>query len=237
MNNDDKSSMLSNSHIEISGTCPQEGLPNMDFGALNSINLIHPLKLHICAWLYLGIGVLWLISSITLITSKSRYGGIWNSKLWNGIFFQSWECIDILRFILYFAQFIDVRYAYLRHVNLFLYFWILLTTAVSILDLGLGIALGLDYDTLRVLITMISMWINLNIHNNSYKISNIRITFIWINWWAANIRNSLSIRRNQPHSFWCQLLSVDTFCGSSMLDFAFISSHKHWRYQTTIGWR
>lgn len=55
------------------GTCPQQGLPNMDYAALNSVNLLQPLKVHICMWIYLGISILWFISSITLITSKS-YG-------------------------------------------------------------------------------------------------------------------------------------------------------------------
>lgn len=139
-------------HIEILGKCPQEGLPNMDYGALNAINLIQPLKIHICLWIYLGIGILWFISSITLITSEFRYRFGLGMPSWCsfiGIF--SIHLSEFYRFIHCFLQFVsDVRYAYLRHANLFLYFWIALTTAVSILDLGLGIALGLDYDTLRV---------------------------------------------------------------------------------------
>lgn len=44
----------------------------------------------------------------------------------------------------------DIRYEQLRYANIFLYFWIVLVFGVSILDLGLGIAFGLDYDTLKV---------------------------------------------------------------------------------------
>lgn len=43
-----------------------------------------------------------------------------------------------------------VRYVNLRNANCFLYFWIMLTLGLSILDLVLGIAFGIDYDTLRV---------------------------------------------------------------------------------------
>lgn len=43
-----------------------------------------------------------------------------------------------------------VRYVNLRNANCFLYIWIVLTLALSILDLVLGIAFGIDYDTLRV---------------------------------------------------------------------------------------
>lgn len=63
---------------------------------------------------------------------------------------------SVILFVLYFkidniyALNLDVRYNYLRHANIFLYFWIFLVTIVSILDLGLGIAFGLDYDTLKV---------------------------------------------------------------------------------------
>lgn len=51
-----------------------------------------------------------------------------------------------------FHSFLDagVRYANLKNANYFLNIWILLTFALSIMDLCLGIAFGIDYDTLRV---------------------------------------------------------------------------------------
>lgn len=59
-------------YLLYSGTCPQPGLPNVDYGALTQVNLVQPLKIHICMWIYLGVSFLWFISSITLITSKSE---------------------------------------------------------------------------------------------------------------------------------------------------------------------
>lgn len=52
---------------------------------------------------------------------------------------------------------VGVRYVNLRNANYYLFIWIFLTVGLSILDLGLGIAFGIDYDTLRV---SISKWKN-----------------------------------------------------------------------------
>lgn len=157
----------------------------MDYGALRVINLIQPLKIHVCLWLYFGIGILWFISSITLITSRFYFTIIISfldfishfrqATLIFGVgdispdcnlrIIKEWRCrlvslttfFSPFKIILFFA-FEDVRYTYLRHANIFLYFWIIITTAISILDLGLGIALGLDYDTLRVIFAKNLQW-------------------------------------------------------------------------------
>lgn len=55
--------------IFIVGPCPQSGMPNIDFNSINTLNLIKPLQIHICMWVYCAISTLWLISSITLLTS------------------------------------------------------------------------------------------------------------------------------------------------------------------------
>lgn len=51
------------------GTCAQSGLPDVDYATLDRLNLIRPPQVHICMWIYLALSVLWLISSITLLTS------------------------------------------------------------------------------------------------------------------------------------------------------------------------
>lgn len=86
-------------------------------------------------WVYCAISTLWLISSITLLTS--------NITLCKYIF--SYQIKDLLILLT-----VDVRYVNLRNANYFLFVWIFLTVALSILDLGLGVAFGIDYDTLRV---------------------------------------------------------------------------------------
>lgn len=43
-----------------------------------------------------------------------------------------------------------VRHVNLRNANAHLYVWTFLTVFLSILDLGLGVAFAIDYDTLRV---------------------------------------------------------------------------------------
>lgn len=44
-------------------------MPNIDFNSINTLNLIKPLQIHICMWVYCAISTCWLISSITLLTS------------------------------------------------------------------------------------------------------------------------------------------------------------------------
>lgn len=53
----------------FAGTCAQSGLPDVDYATLDRLNLIRPPQVHICMWIYLALSVLWLISSITLLTS------------------------------------------------------------------------------------------------------------------------------------------------------------------------
>lgn len=120
----------------FSGTCAQSGLPEVDYARLDKLNLIRPPQVHICMWIYLALSVLLLISSITLLTSELQSAKPNDFKSNSNLFrfdFQS-----------------DVRYVSLKNANCFLYVWILLVVALSILDLGLGVAFGLDYDVLRV---------------------------------------------------------------------------------------
>lgn len=48
---------------------------------------------------------------------------------------------------------IDVKNKYIAWVNIFLYFWIAITLAVSVIDLALGILFGVDYDRVMVCIS------------------------------------------------------------------------------------
>lgn len=55
------------------GPCSQSGMPNIDYAMINKLNLIKPMQIHICMWIYCGISFLWLISSITLLTSTYKF--------------------------------------------------------------------------------------------------------------------------------------------------------------------
>lgn len=55
--------------FKFAGTCAQSGMPNIDFMPISQLNLIQPIQIHICMWIYCSISTLWLISSITLLTS------------------------------------------------------------------------------------------------------------------------------------------------------------------------
>lgn len=46
--------------------------------------------------------------------------------------------------------FADVKSKYIRWVNIFLYFWIAITLAISIIDLVLGILFGLDFEKVLI---------------------------------------------------------------------------------------
>lgn len=130
------------------GPCSQSGMPNIDYAMINKLNLIKPMQIHICMWIYCGISFLWLISSITLLTSKHKFMQIPNlGTLLNQ------QSIQIILFV-------GVRYVNLRNANYFLSIWIFLTVTLSILDLGLGVAFGVDYDTLRVCMNRTKSWLN-----------------------------------------------------------------------------
>lgn len=52
--------------------------------------------------------------------------------------------------IILFHSILDVKNKYIQWVNIFLYFWIAITLAVSVIDLALGILFGVDYDRVMV---------------------------------------------------------------------------------------
>lgn len=56
-------------HFQFAGECAQSGMPNIDFAPISEINLIKSVQIHICMWIYCSISTVWLISSITLLTS------------------------------------------------------------------------------------------------------------------------------------------------------------------------
>lgn len=91
-----------------------------------------PVDVHAWTWVYLMISFFWLISSITMLTRKF----CWPSDL---------------PLIMTSCFRLDVKRKYLQYVNIFLYFWIGITLAISVIDLALGILFGLDYDRVMVM--------------------------------------------------------------------------------------
>lgn len=55
--------------LQFAGTCAQSGMPNIDYAPINRLNLMKPMQVHICMWIYFAASIFWLISSITLLTS------------------------------------------------------------------------------------------------------------------------------------------------------------------------
>ncbi|KAG4066319.1 hypothetical protein HA402_000543 [Bradysia odoriphaga] len=49
------------------GGCFQPGLPDINFGVIEQLNLMTPANVHAWMWVYLAVSILWAISSITLI--------------------------------------------------------------------------------------------------------------------------------------------------------------------------
>lgn len=142
-----------------------------------------------------------------------------------------------------------VRYANLKNANYFLNIWMLLTFALSIMDLCLGIAFGIDYDTLRVNNTIIynkfsrafiMRWTRVEAQQRAaYRNSSIsflhtfepttstRRTELRSTTLAAPIDPSISFfRQNRWPALWWASLSVATRFGWWMSCFVFISLHK-----------
>lgn len=114
------------------GSCVQADLPEVNWGVLNALNLMRPVDVHAWAWVYLMISFCWLISSVTIL--------ICTPPVFFGHLIALIKCIFLT----------DVRREYIIWANIFLYFWIAITLAVSIIDLALGILFGLDYDQIMV---------------------------------------------------------------------------------------
>lgn len=78
-------------------------MPNIDYVPISRLNLMKPMQVYICMWIYLTISIFWLISSITLLTSmwttlmrlfpNSFINNVW---LWICFFF-SWHRCSIYK--------------------------------------------------------------------------------------------------------------------------------------------
>lgn len=91
-----------------------------------------PAGVHAWMWVYLIVSIFWMISSITLIagrtTSKST-----KFKLLKYDFFAV------------------VTHRFIKIANIFLYIWIFITVALSLMDLAFGILFALDYNDIMVM--------------------------------------------------------------------------------------
>lgn len=91
--------------------------------------------MHAWVWVYLLVSFFWFISSCTLISSKLR------SIRYHTQTIQLTPEMHPPPILL-----VGVKSRYIRWANIFLYTWILITLAVTLLDLILGVLLGLDYE-------------------------------------------------------------------------------------------
>lgn len=55
-----------------SGSCEPDDLPLTDIDSLEGLNLKSPTHVFIWMWVYMLISLLWIVSSITMITSKQK---------------------------------------------------------------------------------------------------------------------------------------------------------------------
>lgn len=56
--------------VYFNGPCDQVIQQAVDFNALEGLNVVQPIGVHGMIWAYLMLSFFWLISSVTLLTSK-----------------------------------------------------------------------------------------------------------------------------------------------------------------------
>lgn len=163
-----------------------------------------PMQVHICMWIYFAASIFWLISSITLLTSMCE------TYVFYSMFFVlqlSISAISVRTFLisLLFLQlmYLGVRYINLRRANCYLFVWIFLTLFLCILDLGLGVAFAIDYDTLRVNVLEEShaswrvFWIHL-IFSLVFVLCSVLLSSCFAN---KNLKK-YQARSSQCHNWW-----------------------------------
>lgn len=57
----------------ISGDCTPSGFPNIEFNAIETLDLFSSSSVYIWMWVVASLSLLWLFSSVTLITSKQTF--------------------------------------------------------------------------------------------------------------------------------------------------------------------
>lgn len=61
-----------NSSDARQGDCTPNGWPTVDFSAIADLDLMEPSFVHIWMWVVASLSLVWLFSSVTLITSKNQ---------------------------------------------------------------------------------------------------------------------------------------------------------------------
>lgn len=56
--------------LYFNGPCDQQLTQNVDFTVLNNLNLMEPVAVHAMLWAYLMLSFFWMISSVTMLTSR-----------------------------------------------------------------------------------------------------------------------------------------------------------------------
>lgn len=120
--------------VYFSGPCDQPLPQGLNFEVLDNVDYMKPSAVHGVIWAYLMLSFFWLISSVTLITSKMTD----SSKD------KEWIVNELINYLS------GVRLKYVRYANVFLFSWIILASLISILDLSFGILFGLDYGVFMV---------------------------------------------------------------------------------------
>jgi hypothetical protein len=122
-------------HTNSAGDCELSSFPDVDFTAIQTLDLVSPSTLNIWMYVILSLSFVWLLSSFTLIISKLSL------------------CIptlsqSIISALLCPHFLVDVKKSNLRYANGFLYVWCLITFVIAIVDLVLFILFVIDYETI-----------------------------------------------------------------------------------------
>lgn len=97
-------------HMYFRGDCTPTGWPQVDFTALDNIDLMTPDFVYIWMWVVAALSLVWLFSSVTLITSvKKSTLSYFNVILYSWIFITFVICIiDLLLFIYFIIDYYNI---------------------------------------------------------------------------------------------------------------------------------